>query len=912
LRPEICLAVVLALACAARPERVAAPPPVDAGSPGQAPAAVAAPSGPVPLFRLPAGVAPFLERVTLELDPDRLDFRGQVEISLRLEEARTELWVSSRALAYRGGSLVQNGRVIPVTVQPDDVRGAARIALSEPAARGTAVLRLEYSGKVGETPQAIFRERTGPGWGIYTELEPIDARRVFPCFDEPAFKIPWELTLIVPQRLVAVSNTDPIEEAAAGAGMKRVRFGPTRPLPSYLLALGVGDFDVVTPAPLPPSGVRSTRLRVRGIAPKGRGADLAWALKSGGELLGHLEAWFGTAFPYEKLDSLAIPETNVAMENAGLITYPEASLLIGPESTEDDRQELAITMAHEMAHQWFGDLVTMRFWDDLWLNESFAEFLETTAVRTWAPEREPDLDAAEDTLRAMKNDRLESARAIRMGVETEADLTGWDIPALYPKGAAVLSMFEALLGPVAFRDGVRRYIAAHRDGNASTEELVQELSRDRDIRGAFRTFIEQPGLPRIHARLHCDGPGPRVTLRQERALPVGSRADRSLRWEVPVCIRAEGRAEASCTLLGAEQGTLALPGKRCPAWIHGNTRAAGYYLWTLPPAQMDALLNRGWPALRSTERLSAASALISAVNDGILPAADGLARLGTLTRKVEPGVTEQVLGLLHLARERWVADGDRPAFEALLRERLRPLLSELGWSARGEETARLRVLRAKVIESLALDAADPEVLARAARLGREWVGSDGALHPEALAPDLREVAVVAAARTGDAALFEVMVERLRAERDPSIQYVLAKGIGAFLDPALAARARQMELDAGLRFGVRVAIASSQIEAHELRPDHWAWGVAHQRELLEVLSESAQQYLPLWKHGCTEEDADALPRELAPVLARNPGIGLNLRKAQETARLCGAVQAVQTPSVHAFLTRPPGVARRTAR
>jgi hypothetical protein len=157
-----------------------------------------------------------------------------------------------------------------------------------------------------------------------------------------------------------------------------------------------------------------------------------------------------------------------------------------------------------------------------------------------------------------------------------------------------------------------------------------------------------------------------------------------------------------------------------------------------------------------------------------------------------------------------------------------------------------------------------------------------------------------------------MVERLRAERDPSVQYVLAKGIGAFLDPALAARARQMELDAGLRFGVRVAIASSQIEAHELRPDHWAWGVAHQRELLEVLSESAQQYLPLWKHGCTEEDADALPRELAPVLARNPGIGLNLRKAQETARLCGAVQAVQTPSVHAFLTRPPGVARRTAR
>jgi len=170
---------VLALACAARPERVAAPAPADAGSSGQ-PTAAAAPSGPVPLFRLPAGVTPLLERVTLELDPERVDFRGQVEISLRLDEARNELWVSSRALAHRGGSLVQNGRTIAVTVHPDDVRGAARIALAEPAAPGTAVLRLEFSGKLGETPQALFRERTGSGWGIYSELEPIDARRVFP------------------------------------------------------------------------------------------------------------------------------------------------------------------------------------------------------------------------------------------------------------------------------------------------------------------------------------------------------------------------------------------------------------------------------------------------------------------------------------------------------------------------------------------------------------------------------------------------------------------------------------------------------------------------------------------------------------------------------------------------------------
>jgi len=851
---------------------------------------------------------PTLERVTLELVPDRVEFRGQAEISLTLDEPRTELWVSSRGLIHSTASLVQNGRTLRVQVEPDDVRGVARIVLTEPAARGTAVLRLEFSGKMGETPEALYRERTASGWGIYSEFEPIDARRAFPCFDEPSFKIPWELTLVVPERLVAVSNTDPVEEVSTGDGMKRVRFGTTRPLPSYLIALGVGDFDVVTPPPLAPSTIRSTPLRVRGIAPKGRGGDLAWALRSGGELLGQLESWFGTPYPYEKLDHLAIPETNGAMENPGLITYPERFLLVGRESTEDDTQWLALALAHEMAHQWFGDLVTMRFWDDLWLNESFAEFIQTSGVRAWAPEREPDLDAAEATLGAMRNDRLESARAIHMTIETEADLTGWDIPALYPKGAAVLSMFEALLGPVPFRDGVRRYIAAHRDGNATTEDLVQELSRERDIRSAFKSFIEQPGVPRVHVRLECGKTGAQVTLRQERALPVGSRADRSLRWEVPVCVRAEGRAEPICTLLTSEQGTLSVPGKRCPAWIHGNSNAAGYYLWTLPPAQMDALLTRGWRTLRSSERLAATSALVTSATDAVVPAAEVLARLPVLTRRVEPGVTEQLVGLLHTVGDRWLEPTDRKAFQTLVRARLRPLLAELGWSARPGETARLRVLRAKLIGSLAMDAADPEVLARAAKLAKDWLGRDGVLHPDALDPDLREVVMMAAGRTGDADLFELILERLRASSDPSVQGALARGLGGFLQPSLVARARQMELDGKLRLWTRIKIALSQLEAPELRTDNWRWTVAHQRELLDVLPEGAQHYLPFWNQGCTEQAGEAIPGELALTLARTPGVGLNVRKAQESARICAAVQAVQTPSVHAFLTRRDAVAR----
>src|SRR5262249_8421180 len=280
-------------------------------------------------------------------------------------------------------------------------------------------------------------------------------------------------------------------------------------------------------AVLPPSAVRDRPLQTRGIAPRGRGAELGTAVRAETALLPLLERWFGIPFPYEKLDHLAAPDFAYGgMENAGLIIYTDTYLLADPrKASRDERLTVAWVMAHEMAHQWFGDLVTMRFWDDKWLNESFATFMQGEVVPQWDPSLHYELDVLDETHGAMANDELQTARPIRQPIHSENEIAGTDDAVLYPKGAAVLRMFAAKLGRDRFRGAIRDYLLAHADGNATTEDLLATLDQiDPSVGPSFRTFVDQPGIPRVTAELSCTSEGGRLALGQARALPEGSNA----------------------------------------------------------------------------------------------------------------------------------------------------------------------------------------------------------------------------------------------------------------------------------------------------------------------------------------------------------------------------------------------------
>jgi len=375
----VTLLLILAACAADRPSapRATAPAPQAIAQPP--PPALVAPPG----IRLPRTFRPAAQRVWLTIVPSSPGFSGRTEIDGTLDSATDVVWLNADVL--RVGSAVARVGTEEVQAEPvvrDDERVALRFPRALPA--GPVTLRLEFQGTLfTHEDSGIFRQQSGGDWYAFTQFEETDARRAFPCVDEPAAKIPWELTLRVPAGLTAVSNTSVAAEAPAGEGMKEVRFRQTRPLPSYLVAFGVGPFEIKQARP-----AGKKRVPVRIIAPRGRAHEAAWAARVSPEILEGLEDYFGMAYPYDKLDVLAIPFTVQfgAMENVGLVTFREALVLTRPENDRVARRRAyAAVAAHEFAHQWFGDLVTTAWWDDIWLNEAFATWMTPKIIEHWQP-----------------------------------------------------------------------------------------------------------------------------------------------------------------------------------------------------------------------------------------------------------------------------------------------------------------------------------------------------------------------------------------------------------------------------------------------------------------------------------------------------------------------------------------------
>jgi aminopeptidase N len=384
-----------------------------------------------------------------------------------------------------GGLLTTGGKTWEATVLPggSDFVG---FQFAQPIPPGKATLAVAYKGVYEKTDTiGFFKQQDGGAWYVFSQMEPTDARRAFPCFDEPSYKTPWQLTLHVKKDHVALSNTPVASEADEPNGMKAVTFRETAPLPSYLIAIGVGPFELVDAGT---AGRRKTPLRI--VAPKGRGAEAAYAVEVTGEILSRLETYFGIPYPYEKLDSLAIPQTVGfgAMENVGLITYVDRRLLIRPDmATEEQRRGYASTGAHEIAHQWFGDLVTMQWWNDLWLNEGFATWMANRTLEDWKPEWGGALAKVERRADVMGTDRLVSARRVRQPIENEGDIrTAFD-GITYQKGASLLAMYEEWMGREAFRRGIQRYLKAHAFGNATSSDFLGALAEEGGKEVALRS-----------------------------------------------------------------------------------------------------------------------------------------------------------------------------------------------------------------------------------------------------------------------------------------------------------------------------------------------------------------------------------------------------------------------------------------
>ncbi|HEU0030489.1 MAG TPA: M1 family metallopeptidase [Kofleriaceae bacterium] len=680
---------------------------------------------PQPTLRLPRNFLPTSYAARLVIDPKRDDFDGSIQIAGEVSERSSVIWLHGRKLTIRKAVAQQAGVEVALAVTPKG-EDFLEIRAQKPLDPGAWTLAIDYKGELDKLNTAgAFKQIVADQSYVFTQLEALYARRIFPCFDEPDNKVPWKLTLDVPKPLVAVSNTPQTGESQVSDTMKRVEFAQTKPLPSYLVAFGVGPFEIVDAG----KTKRGTPVRVITLAK--RRAEGAWAAKTSPRLLELLEDWFGSPYPYEKLDLMSIPLTVGfgAMENAGLITFTERLILIDPVKASKEREHrYVVVAAHEIAHQWFGDLVTMKYWDDIWLNEGFANWVESKASAKIDPTYRDD--QAELTMRndALNADAIVSARQIRQPIESTDDiLTAFD-GITYDKGASVLAMFESYLGADVFQKGVRDHLAKHAYGNATSTDFAQSISQasGKDVDAAFASFLEQAGAPEITATLSCQGGKASVALAQKRYVPPGSPTPPAGKpWIVPVCVvydKGGGARGEACTLLSAETGTLELPAsktKACPRWMHPNVNGRGYYRSPYTTAQVTALRDEAWPKLSWTERRTLYFDVTDLATSGKLPLATALSFVPKLLAGNDRFTVPPALDFSIWIRD-FVPDELLPKYEAWVRTTFGPGARKAGFTPRAKDTLDVEITRLELLHAVAWIGRDPMLVDEAVKLSDKW------------------------------------------------------------------------------------------------------------------------------------------------------------------------------------------------
>ena len=623
-------------------------------------------SEPVDPLRLTRHVVPVAQGVELTLDPARDDFSGRVLIDLLANEPFTAFRLHAEGPAFTTATLTAaDGEVTTLTAEITHARqGLVTLTAPRQLGMGNYKLSIDFTAKYARDGLGLYKTVSRGEPYLATQFEDTHARKVFPCWDEPSFKINWQLTLKVPVALEAVSNAAVALESRDTA-WKTIAFGRTPPMPSYLVAMAVGPLEYV---PVPGLAVPG-----RIITPKGQSALAAEAVRLTPPILSRLEEYFGIPYPYAKLDQIGVPEfVYGAMENAGLVTYTDRILLLDPEKPSfNQRRTLAHVIAHELAHMWFGDLVTMYWWDDLWLNESFADWMAVRIVEHQYPEFRLELNQSRQVKGAMRSDALPSITAIRRPVTAGTDLAQLVDELTYNKGKGVLTMVENWIGPAQFRAAMRDYFVRHSWGNTVSDDLWAAFSRNSgdDITGLLAAFINKPGVPLVSFALEPDG---KLRLSQRRFHNLG---DPQLpgQWQIPVVFTwgKDGTTHRERFLLKETTQLADLPGLATADWIYPNADESGYYRWSLSP-ELNARLAAKAGALRPIERVGLLDNTSALFNAGLIDGTDYLAYVTAFGRDLDHDVNTSLITSIGGLQNTFITPVTQDAYNSYRTAILRP------------------------------------------------------------------------------------------------------------------------------------------------------------------------------------------------------------------------------------------------
>ncbi len=733
--------------------------------------------------RLPGDVIPDHYQITLIPDLKNATFAGEETIDVRVLKPTSNIVLNSAEIKFAEALVTSGKSTQTAKVSTDAKAEMATLAVANAVPAGPATIRIKFSGTLNDQLRGFYLSKTKVRNYAVTQFEATDARRAFPCFDEPAMKATFDLSAVVDKGDTAISNSRIVSDTPGpGEGKHTIKFSTSPKMSTYLVALEVGDFQCLEGA--------ADGIPIRVCATPDKKDMGKFALESAEAILKFYNQYYGIKYPFHKLDLVAIPDFGAgAMENTGDITYRESALLLDERTAAVGRYKgIAAVNAHEMAHQWFGDLVTMQWWDDVWLNEGFATWMTTKPLAAWKPEWNiwpSQGPLAVDALKATRPIHAPGSEA-----NTPAQIGTLFDGIAYGKTAAVLRMLESWLGEEPFRKGVNLYLEQHAYGNTRAADFWNAMAKasGKPVDKVMPTWVEQAGAPMVSVKSQCAGDQTRVELAQARFFndPDLLKAGSPELWQIPVCLKTGGQAPR-CELMTQRQQTFNIAGQ-CAPWVFINAGGRGYYWSAYSPELTSRLASVAETELTAQERVSLLNDEWSMARAGQHSVAQYMSLARAMRHDSTRQVVQQIADRAAFISESLVDAADRGAFQAWVQEQFRPQLARLSWTAKPSDSADEKSVRETVVFALGYSGRDPEVLRRAAEVAQQYTKD-----PASVDPNVGEMAVHLAALHGDAKLYDEYVQHMETSQSPEQKYTYMAALTFFPQPELAQRTLDLSL-----------------------------------------------------------------------------------------------------------------------
>jgi aminopeptidase N len=744
--------------------------------------------------RLPHTAIP--ESYKLDFAPDLTNstFAGQETIQVRVLKPTSEIVLHAKAINFQDATITNSTGAQKARVTVEDVSQFARLATAKPLQPGPATIQIRYTGVLNDELRGFYIGKDDQGRKYAaTQFEDTDARRAFPSFDEPVYKATFDVTVTADKDMTVISNGKVLSDTPGPGDAKHtVHFSTSPRMSSYLVAVLVGHFEYIQG--------EADGIPIRVWTSPGKKELGRFALAAAEFNLHYYDQYFGIKYPYGKLDLVGLADFSAgAMENTGCITFREILLLLDEKNTSLGlKKTVASVIAHEMAHQWFGDLVTMQWWDYKWLNEGFATWMSSKPVAAWKPGWNVQLDNVSNTLFSLGQDSLVNTHPIHQPADTPAQILELDDAITYDKTAAVLRMLEFYVGPDSFRAGVDLYLRKHSYANATAADFwnAQTQVSRKPIDKIMPEWTEQAGPPLVTVNTHCADNTETVTVEQQRYFYDRAKLDAlSLElWQIPLCMRTGASSALNaekCELVTKKQANIAL--QRCSPWVYANANAKGFYRSGYDSEAVGSMAKVAETALSPAERIMLLGDVWASVRVDREPIGDYLVLAEGLQSDRSSVVLGEILDKLTYIGDHLVTDADRDSYEIWVRQLLAPVAQNVGWEAKPGDSEDQGSLRAELMTALGSVARDPRVEALAQKLANQYLAD-----PSSLDHDLAVSALIITARNGDQTLYDRIMADLKAAKTPEIYFNDTSALARFSDPALIEKTLEYAISPNMR------------------------------------------------------------------------------------------------------------------